>query len=52
MDWHHPDYLPRRDWEKEQRPEADADFQSLHRIHEGTIERINNQLWSTRYFVV
>ncbi|HOV33714.1 MAG TPA: alpha-L-fucosidase [Candidatus Hydrogenedens sp.] len=26
MDWHHPDYLPRRDWEKEQRPEGDADF--------------------------
>ncbi|MBN2000375.1 alpha-L-fucosidase [candidate division KSB1 bacterium] len=26
MDWHHPDYLPRRDWEKESRPEGDADF--------------------------
>ena len=26
MDWHHPDYLPRRDWEKEQRPEGNADF--------------------------
>jgi alpha-L-fucosidase len=25
MDWHHPDYLPRRDWEKD-RPTADADF--------------------------
>ena len=25
MDWHHPDYLPRRDWEKD-RPVADADF--------------------------
>ncbi|HTY35750.1 MAG TPA: alpha-L-fucosidase [Bacteroidota bacterium] len=25
MDWHHPDYLPRRDWEKD-RPTAGADF--------------------------
>lgn len=24
MDWHHPDYLPRRSWEN--RPSADADF--------------------------
>lgn len=26
MDWHHPDYLPRRDWEKD-RPEEGADFE-------------------------
>jgi len=26
MDWHHPDYLPRRDWEKADRPEGDADM--------------------------
>jgi alpha-L-fucosidase len=26
MDWHHPDYLPRRPWEKADRPEAGADF--------------------------
>jgi alpha-L-fucosidase len=26
MDWHHPDYVPRRDWEKADRPEAGADF--------------------------
>jgi alpha-L-fucosidase len=25
MDWHHPDYLPRRDWEKD-RPSEGADF--------------------------
>jgi len=25
MDWHHPDYLPRRDWEKD-RPSDNADF--------------------------
>lgn len=27
MDWHHPDYLPRRPWERAQRPEAGADFE-------------------------
>jgi len=26
MDWHHPDYLPRRKWEKDSRPENGADF--------------------------
>ena len=26
MDWHHPDYLPRRPWEKETRPTTGADF--------------------------
>jgi alpha-L-fucosidase len=26
MDWHHPDYLPRRDWEAESRPAAGAHF--------------------------
>jgi alpha-L-fucosidase len=26
MDWHHPDYLPRRPWEAEDRPAAGADF--------------------------
>ncbi len=26
MDWHHPDYLPRREWEKEHRPEGDANY--------------------------
>jgi alpha-L-fucosidase len=26
MDWHHPDYLPRREWERASRPEAGADF--------------------------
>ena len=28
MDWHHPDYLPRRDWEKNDRPAEGADFSS------------------------
>ncbi|MBU0640333.1 MAG: alpha-L-fucosidase [Planctomycetes bacterium] len=26
MDWHHPDYLPRRGWEKDIRPVGDADY--------------------------
>lgn len=26
MDWHHPDYLPRRDWEAETRPVGGAKF--------------------------
>ncbi|HEX4561998.1 MAG TPA: alpha-L-fucosidase, partial [Gemmatimonadales bacterium] len=26
MDWHHPDYLPRRDWEAETRPVGEAKF--------------------------
>ncbi|MEP6591178.1 MAG: alpha-L-fucosidase [Gemmatimonadota bacterium] len=26
MDWHHPDYLPRRDWEAVSRPVGDARF--------------------------
>jgi alpha-L-fucosidase len=26
MDWHHPDYLPRRPWEVKDRPEAGADY--------------------------
>ncbi|MCA8967931.1 MAG: alpha-L-fucosidase, partial [Planctomycetes bacterium] len=27
MDWHHPDYLPRRGWEEADRPAGDADFE-------------------------
>jgi alpha-L-fucosidase len=26
MDWHHPDYLPRRDWEAASRPASEAQF--------------------------
>ena len=26
MDWHHPDYLPRREWEETTRPVGDADY--------------------------
>lgn len=36
MDWHHPDYLPRRDWEYD-RPTTDADFDRY-------VEYMKNQL--------
>jgi len=26
MDWHHPDYLPRRDWERDERPATGANL--------------------------
>jgi alpha-L-fucosidase len=29
MDWHHPDYLPRRAWERERRPVGDADYEKF-----------------------
>ncbi|MCA8952636.1 MAG: alpha-L-fucosidase, partial [Planctomycetes bacterium] len=31
MDWHHPDYLPRRGWELGDRPVGDADFTKFER---------------------
>jgi alpha-L-fucosidase len=31
MDWHHPDYLPRRPWEASKRPAAGADFDRFER---------------------
>ena len=36
MDWHHPDYLPRRDWEKD-RPTKTADFKKY-------VEYLKNEL--------
>lgn len=36
MDWHHPDYLPRREWEKD-RPTAGADFDRY-------VQHMKNQL--------
>jgi alpha-L-fucosidase len=34
MDWHHPDYLPRRPWEAADRPAAGADFERFeHYLH-------------------
>lgn len=36
MDWHHPDYLPRREWEKD-RPTTGADFRKY-------VDHLKNQL--------
>ena len=37
MDWHHPDYLPRRSWEVEMRPPGDADFERYVRYMKGQL---------------
>ena len=37
MDWHHPDYLPRRGWEAQQRPATGADFDRF-------VEHLRNQV--------
>jgi hypothetical protein len=42
MDWHHPDYLPRRDWET--RPTTNADFDRFNRTAD--------ELWPHRRDVV
>jgi alpha-L-fucosidase len=40
MDWHHPDYLPRRPWEKTDRPEAGADFNRFVAYLKGQLEEL------------
>jgi alpha-L-fucosidase len=43
MDWHHPDYLPRRDWEAGDRPEGDADFDRFEKyLHAQVAELLGN----------
>jgi alpha-L-fucosidase len=37
MDWHHPDYLPRRGWEASRRPAGGADFDRF-------VEHLRNQV--------
>jgi len=39
MDWQHPDYLPRRDWEKTRSSEG-ADFQRFRRYLHGQVEEL------------
>jgi alpha-L-fucosidase len=39
MDWHHPDYLPRRDWEKQRSTEG-ADFNRFRRYLEGQLAEL------------
>ena len=37
MDWHHPDYLPRRDWEAATRPVGNASFERYRRYLHGQV---------------
>ena len=39
MDWHHPDYLPRRDWEKD-RPTQGADFERFVTYLKGQLKEL------------
>jgi alpha-L-fucosidase len=40
MDWHHPDYLPRRDWELKERPAAGADYERYVRYLKAQIKEL------------
>ncbi len=40
MDWHHPDYLPRRPWERAQRPETGADFERYVAYMKGQLKEL------------
>ena len=40
MDWHHPDYLPRRSWEKATRPEDGADFAKFEQYLHHEVEEV------------
>ena len=40
MDWHHPDYLPRRSWEAGIRPAGDADFDQYVEYMKGQLREL------------
>lgn len=40
MDWHHPDYLPRRPWEQQTRPAAGADFERYVQYMKGQVREL------------
>jgi len=40
MDWHHPDYLPRRPWETETRPAGDANLKRYNAYMRAQIEEL------------
>ena len=40
MDWHHPDYLPRRDWEAETRPVDGAHYAKYVQYLHGSVEQL------------
>jgi len=43
MDWRHPDYLPRRPWERATRPEAGADFARFERFLHAQVTEVIEQ---------
>jgi alpha-L-fucosidase len=43
MDWHHPDYLPRRGWEKAARPEDGADLDRFERYLHAQVTEVVTQ---------
>ncbi len=43
MDWHHPDYLPRREWEVGGRPATGADFNRYVRFLHAQVEELLTQ---------
>ena len=51
MDWHHPDYLPRRDWEKD-RPTDGASFDRYVQYMKNAAQRASDQLWPDRRALV
>lgn len=40
MDWHHPDYLPRRDWEAATRPVGNASFDRYRKYLHGQVAEL------------
>jgi alpha-L-fucosidase len=40
MDWHHPDYVPRRDWEQARRPAAGAEFERYVRYMKAQLKEL------------
>jgi alpha-L-fucosidase len=40
MDWHHPDYLPRREWEAASRPETGADVERYVAFMKGQLNEL------------
>ena len=43
MDWHHPDYLPRRDWEEASRPATGAQFDRFVKYLHAQVEELLTQ---------
>jgi len=51
MDWHHPDYLPRRPWEAKDRPAGGADFARFEQyLHAQVTEVVQNYAPAVMWF--